>query len=190
MSSRTTLLLFVFTLAAGTCVPAAGAALPEKVLLTRDEALELAFPDCEVTRGTKYLTKEQQKAVAKRAGGDFAMGVVYPYVAHKDGKLVGTAYFDSHRVRTLRETVMVVVAPDSSIQRVEVLSFGEPREYLPRDIWYDQFDGRKLDKDLSLKRKIRSVTGATLTAVATTACARRVLALHETLAKIAAEKRK
>ena len=154
--------------------------------LTRDEALALAFPDCEVKRGTRYLSKTQQKRVAALAKSSFDSGVVYPYVATRKGERVGTAYFDTHRVRTLRETLMVVVGPNDTILRVELLSFAEPKDYIPRGKWYGQFADKKLDEDLSLKRKIRGVTGATLTAKATTACARRVLALHRTLAEIAA----
>ena len=57
-------------------------------------------------------------------------------------------------------------------------AFREPREYLPRDGWYRQFDGERLTDDLVLKRRIRPITGATLTAGATTAAVRRVLAIH------------
>ena len=149
-----------------------------KTFLTREEALKLAFPGCEIERSTAFLDKDEQKAVAKLAGGEFKSAVVYPYRATKKGKLVGVAYFDTHRVRTLRETLMVSVAPDSSIARVELLSFAEPTDYIPRGKWYEQFKGRKLDADLSLKRKIHGVTGATLTAQSSTRCARRVLALH------------
>lgn len=160
------------------------------VLLNRDEALGLAFGKAKVERSTAYLDETQRKDVAKLAKVDFESGVVYPYRATKDGKWIGTAYFDTHRVRSLRETLMVVVKPDGSVGRVEVLSFAEPKDYLPRDVFYAQFAGRKLDEDLNLKRKIRSVTGATLTSQATTRCARRVLALHEHLEARALEERK
>ena len=76
---------------------------------------------------------------------------------------------------------MVVVDPAGSIVRIEVLSFSEPEEYLPRAHWYQQFPGRRLDDELSLSRAIRPVSGATLTARATTEAARRVLALHRVL---------
>jgi hypothetical protein len=59
-----------------------------------------------------------------------------------------------------------------------VLSFAEPPDYLPRKGWYEQFAGRELDDELRLDRGIRAVSGATLTATATTAAARRVLAVH------------
>ena len=94
--------------------------------------------------------------------------IVHPYVATREGEVVGTAYFDTHVVRTLAETVMVTVDRDGRVGRVEVLSFDEPPDYLPREPWYRQFDGRALDAELELRRSIRPVSGATLTARATT----------------------
>ena len=73
---------------------------------------------------------------------------------------------------------MVVVAPDSTLRRVEVLAFGEPLDYIPADVFYAQYRGKRLDEKLHLKRGVRNVTGATLTAQATTDAARRTLALH------------
>ena len=152
-----------------------------QVFMTVDEALKLAFPEAEVSRETCYLTDAERARVKKVANVDFDKGVVFPYVARKKGAIVGTAYFDTHRVRTLRETIMVVVKPDDTIDRIEVLSFGEPVDYVPRAIWYGQFCKKKLDRELDLNRGIRGVTGATLTARATTESARRVLALHKVL---------
>ena len=56
-------------------------------------------------------------------------------------------------------------------------------ETIPEGVAVDRgleaaLEGRKLDDDLALKRGIRSVTGATLTARATTEAVRRILALH------------
>jgi hypothetical protein len=161
-----------------------------KVFLTVDEALELAFPECEIEHGTEFLPDEVKKRVAKLAKGEFEDGIVHPYVARKEGEVVGTAYFDTHRVRTLRETMMFVVDSEGKLARVELLSFGEPLDYIPRDAWYGQFLGRPLDDELNLKRAIRPVTGATLTARATTDAARRTLALHQVLAELEAERKK
>jgi hypothetical protein len=161
--------------------PMPGSVGPHESFLTQKEALDLAFPKCEIERQVRYLTKEQRAQVAKRAAVDFESAVVYLYRATKDGKLVGTAYFDSHQVRSFREILMVVIAPDGSIRRIEVLAFAEPREYLPRDVWYEQFEKRKLDDDLQLNRGIHNLTGATLSGRATVSCARRLLALHEML---------
>lgn len=152
-----------------------------RVLLSVEEALELAFPGCAVERRTVFLTDAQKARAAELAGEAPASAIVHPYEARCDGVPAGTAYFDAHRVRTLPETLMVVVDPEGRVARVEVLSFDEPPEYLPRDAWYEQFRGRRLDAELRLKGAIHPVTGATLTARATAAAARRVLALHRVL---------
>ncbi len=166
--------------AAAACLAASAAAA--KVLLTPEEALKLAFPGATVERRTAYLTAAQQKAAQKLSGDeDLPSALVTFDAATRDGRPVGTAYFDTHTVRTMPETIMVVVDPAGAIARIEVLSFSEPEEYMPKPHWYEQFQGRPLDDELSMKRGIRGVTGATLTARATTDAARRVLALHRVL---------
>jgi hypothetical protein len=160
-----------------------------KVFMDRDEALELAFPGCEVQRTTVYLDEEHVKRIEALSKVEFEGSILYPYRAVREGKVVGTAYFDTHRVRSKRETLMVVVDSEGRTSRIEVLAFGEPLDYVPRDRWYDQFDGRPLDEDLTLGREIRGVTGATLTAVATTDCARRVLAAHRVVGELEAKRR-
>jgi hypothetical protein len=161
-------------------VAAAGA----RVFVTVDEALALAFPGATIERGTAYLTEVEVARARELAGSDDTPpAIVHPYRASLDGRPVGTAYFDAHVVRTLQETVMVVVRSDGTVGRVEVLSFDEPPDYLPREAWYRQFDGRELDAELELRRAIRPVAGATLTARATTDAVRRALALHRVLAE-------
>jgi Na+-translocating ferredoxin:NAD+ oxidoreductase subunit G len=160
-----------------------------KVFLTVEEALKLAFPAAAIERRTAYLTEAQQKAVQKLSGDEEPpSALVTYYVASKEGRLVGTAYLDTHTVRTMPETILVAVDPAGAVVRVEVLSFSEPEEYMPREHWYAQFQGKPLDDELSMKRGIRAVTGATLTARATTDTARRVLALQRVLSTPAERK--
>jgi Na+-translocating ferredoxin:NAD+ oxidoreductase RnfG subunit len=159
------------------------AATPEKVFLTVDEALKLAFPGCSIEKDVIYLTDEQKERVEKLSEVAVESKVARPYVAKRDGVVVGTAYVDVHRVRSLKESVMVVVDPKGKIARVELLSFAEPLEYVPRSEWWGQFVGKGLDDELALKRGVRGVTGATLSARAAVEAARRVLALHRVLAE-------
>jgi hypothetical protein len=149
--------------------------------LTQEEALRLAFPECEIEKQRAYLSEAQRKRIGDLAGTKHESSLAFAYVAEREGVRVGTAYFDTHRVRTVKETLMIVVDAEGMIRRIEMLAFAEPREYIPRGNWYGQLLGRGLDEDLSLKRKIRGVTGASLTARATVDCARRVLALHQVL---------
>ncbi len=169
-------------LAAWALVAAAGTA-GARVLLSRDQALRLAFADASVERQARFLT-DAQMAHAREIAGDgveIPSALVTRYVATLDGKAVGTAYFDTHTVRSLPETVMVVVESGARIARVEVLSFGEPEDYLPKAGWLGQFSGRVLDRDLAIKRGIHGITGATLSARAVTEATRRVLAIHRVL---------
>jgi len=159
------------------------AAGESREFLSVEEALELAFPECELERSSVFLTKEQRKAAEKLACEEIDSRMELLFTAtsrNEDGAptLAGWAYVDSHLVRTKRETLLVVLGPDSRIRRLEVLAFAEPREYLPRAKWYAQFVGKELDEDLRIKGDIRGVTGATLTARATTSAVRRVLAVH------------
>jgi len=156
---------------------------PAQVLLTLEEALKLAFPGCEVEKRTVFLTREQVKRASELAGEEIPSAIAYAYVARKEGRLVGTAYFDAHRVRTLRETLMVVVDPAQRVRRMELCAFAEPKEYAPRAAWYAQFTGRELDDELNLKRGIRGIAGATLSARAATSAVRRLLAVHQVLQK-------
>jgi Na+-translocating ferredoxin:NAD+ oxidoreductase RnfG subunit len=148
--------------------------------LTQQEALRLAFPaPMQIERRTAYLDDAQIARAKQLAGRDVEFGqrVVTYYAGVRDGKVTGIAYFDAHRVRTLPEVLMIVVGQTGEIQRIEVLKFNEPPEYRASQRWLDQFDHDTLGPDLSLKRGIVNMTGATLTSTAVTSAARRVLAL-------------
>jgi len=149
--------------------------------LSQQEALAVAFPPpATVERRTAFLTAADLDTVRAAAGPDAPVeqSVVTYYVAERDGHAAGVAYFDSHRVRTLNEVLMIVVEPDDRIRSIEVLRFAEPPEYRASGAWLRQFEGHGLAPDLSLKSGIANMTGATLTSHAVTRAARRVLALH------------
>ncbi|HEX9794869.1 MAG TPA: FMN-binding protein [Planctomycetota bacterium] len=185
-------LLIPLLLAAG-AAPAAAAApvragqlhAGEGVFLTLDEALALAFPGCKMEKRTFYPTKEQQAEIGRRAGTHPLGSVVTAWEARREGVLVGTAWTDTHKVRTMPATLLIAVGPDARVQRVEVLAFREPRAYLPRGDWLAQFRGRALDDTLQIKRGVRGIAGATLTARAATDAVRRALAQHAVLAAAA-----
>jgi len=147
----------------------------------REDALRLAFPGATFTRKEYFLT-EAQGAKVKQLSKENLPGLWWiAYEAVKDGKPLGVAFFDTHRVRTLNETAMVAITPEGRVIRVEVIQFHEPQEYMAKDAWKQQFAGHKLDEELSLKRGIRPLGGATLTAHALTDASRRCLALWHVL---------
>lgn len=155
-----------------------------QVFMTQEEALQMAFPaPATVERKTAYLTEQQLARARTLAGSKVRLdqSVLSYYVASEGGEPLGVAYFDAHRVRTLPEVLMVVVGSDDRVQRVEVLKFTEPPEYVAPGGWLEQFRGRPLGPPLSTKGDIVGITGATLTAEAVTNAVRRVLSLHAVL---------
>ena len=153
-----------------------------RVFMTQQQALASAFPaGTKVTRQAFFLTKAQVDEARRESGLSFDDQLVIRYMGTTGDKPAGYAYFDSHRVRTLPETVMIVVSPEGRADRIEILSFDEPTDYLPKRRWLDQILGRKLDKDLSLNRAVRPLSGASLSAQAIVNASCKVLALHKAI---------
>jgi hypothetical protein len=141
-----------------------------KTYLTRSQALELAFPkDAKVERKTSFLTDAQADAAKKKARAPLDSKVwTYYQAASSTGAPLGWAYFETHPVRTMTETILVAIGPDGTVRFIEVLAFAEPER-------------RRLDDELALRRGLRGITGSTLTAEAVAQGARRVLAVHEVI---------
>ncbi len=148
-------------------------------LPTTQEALALVFPGAQIVRKEYWLSEAQARRAKDLAGSPLSGLWQVAYEARNEGRLVGVAFLDTHRVRTLPETAMVAISPEGRILRVEVLAFREPQEYMAKDAWMRQFDGKQLNSQLTLKGTIHPLAGSTLTANALTDAARRSLALHQ-----------
>lgn len=178
------LLVLRLPLGVAVAVMVAGGGRAAAQEMTQEQALRLAFPEgAQVQRRTAYLDESHLGRARSLAGreADIESTVVSYYVGFDGDRPLGAAYFDAHRVRTLPEVLMIVVGPGGDLQRVELVRFAEPPEYSPPARWLTQFLGRVLDDDLSERRGIAGITGATLTTLAVTRAARRVLALHRVI---------
>ncbi len=159
------------------CVSAGAHARP--VYSSRDQALARAFPPpATVERKTYFLTETERESASRLAKARIESSLVVAYIGRGPKGILGTAYFDTHTVRTMPETILVTVKPDGSVGGVEVLAFGEPEDYLPRPRWLGLFGGKRLDPNLTVGRGLAHVTGATLTTRAIAEAVRRVLAIH------------
>lgn len=158
------------------------APLEAKVFYGKKEALEQAFPDADrIEKVTSFLTDAQLAKVRELSGADGDDKIVTWHVGHRGDRVLGYAYFESHTVRTLPETLLVVVSPAGEVENVLLLAFYEPPEYQPSSRWLDQFDAARLSPDLRVARQIHGITGATLTARAVTRGVRKALALYQVL---------
>jgi hypothetical protein len=163
-------------------LPSARAAA--KVFYAKDEALRLAFPDADhITARDIFLTVEQRAAIEQRAKSKLDSDLLTVYVGEHDGAVQGYALLDTHNVRTLPETFLIVLSPQGVVTATHLLAFYEPLEYSPPARWLGQFDGATLDPDLRVGRGIAAITGSTLTSEAVTGGVRRALAIYDVLLK-------
>ena len=151
-----------------------------RVYMNQEAALRLAFADkTQVERKTLFLKPPQIQAIQKKAKSKINSELVTYYVGQEKGRVLGYAFFESHIVRTMPETFMVVLDAQGRVRFVEMLAFFEPEDYLPPPKWLELFENKALDKDLWVKRGIRNISGSTLTTQAITAGVRRILAIYE-----------
>jgi Na+-translocating ferredoxin:NAD+ oxidoreductase RnfG subunit len=153
-----------------------------RVFYSRNQALELAFPDADrVESQTFVLDDEQARRIEELSRSPIDSKLVRVYTGVRDELVVGYAVIDVHNVRTLPEAFMVVLSPEGTVRSLRVLAFHEPLDYLPTGRWYQQFDEKTLAEPLRLGGDVHGVVGATLSARATTRGVRRVLAYYEVL---------
>jgi hypothetical protein len=148
-----------------------------KVFYARDEMLALAFPDADRVEPRDFLlTPEQRAEIESRARDRLDSNLLSIYVGYRADEIIGYALVDTHVVRTLPETFLVVLAPDGSVSATHVLAFYEPLEYLPSQRWFAQFPGRRLTPHLRVGDEIAAIAGSTLSSRAVTGGIRRALA--------------
>lgn len=151
-----------------------------KVYLTLENALRHAFPESkEIERKNLFLTDEEVIRIQSLYRARLESKLFTYYVAHRDGDVLGYAFFGSHIVRTKPEVYMIVINPEGSLKQVEILAFYEPEEYLPSRRWFEQFKGKILDDSLWPKRGVSAVSGATLSVNGITGEVRKVLSVFE-----------
>ena len=145
---------------------------------TQQQAIATAFPDHRVDRKTLFLTSEQTARIEALAQIKIASRIISYYVHSDASGVTGIAFFDRQIVRDMPVTYMVVVKPSGEIDRVEILSFDEPEDYLPPLRWLQLYRNRVLNNDLIVGRAIAHITGASLTSQALNDGVRRILATY------------
>jgi len=154
------------------------------VYYARDEALKLAFPDADrVVPKDFFVTHEQHDAIEAQAKSKLESDLITVYVGYRGEQVIGYAIFDTHVVRTMPETFLVVLSPAGAVSATYLLAFYEPSEYAPPERWLAQFHDATLSDELRVGRGIVGITNSTLTSAAVTGGIRRALAIHAVLLK-------
>ena len=110
------------------------------------------------------LSKKKASSIQKRAKAklDTKLYRYYRFVSH--GQSVGYGVLIARKVRTKKATVLYAFDPKGKLRFAEIMAFGEAPEYLPSDIWMQQFKQQPIIAPLKLGKDIPTVSGATLTA--------------------------
>lgn len=153
-----------------------------RVLLRVDEALTRYFSDCKVKEESLFLTIEQVKKAETSSGLKIDSKLLSRKLAicPSGEKFI---YLDTHVVRTQKEVLMIVLN-QTELEKVEVLSFYEPDEYIPGKKWYELFKGLKKSGQVTLGENIPHISGASLTSRATVTAVKKIVALHEAVAYV------
>lgn len=146
-------------------------------LATCESALATVFPTAVLERRSMAMSDAEMAHAKELVGEASASRLAIWHEATRDGVVIGRGWLDTHLVRTLPETILVSVDAQGRVLRIDVLTFREPREYLPPVKWLAQFDGKPLSDSLAVKRDIAALGGATLSGRAITNAVRRCLAL-------------
>lgn len=172
MKFFTALLVMLILLLAGTVSAA--------TYMTKDQALQLAFPGADqVETKNLFLTPEQMEQVHMATGMELDSALYTFYVGKRGGEILGYAAIESRRVRTLPQTMLVVVNPDGRVKLAEILAFYEPPEYQPSKRWLQQFSGLRLSPELRIGGQIHALSGATLSAHSVARQLRKTLAMAQ-----------
>jgi len=155
-----------------------------KIFYAKDEALKLAFPGADSVESRTFILKDSELERAQRLAHTRIESKLFTfYIGRNNGEILGYAAIESHIVRTLPETIMVVLSPEGQVRSTVVLAFHEPPDYLPSKRWLSQFHRKGLSPELRPGRKIAGIVGSTLTVQAISGGVRKVLALFAILIK-------
>jgi hypothetical protein len=147
-------------------------------MMTKEAALKLHFSG-KAERHILFLTDDQVDAIQDLARAKVTSKIVTYYSGVDSLGNRGYAFFETHIVRTMPETFLVIVNSNRTIRVVDILAFYEPEDYLPPKRWLSLFTGKMLTEDFWVKRGIRHITGATLSTHALTSALRQILAIFE-----------
>jgi electron transport complex protein RnfG len=142
------------------------------------------FPKSErVTYRTFTLDASLRTRLAQRLGYAPAKDRYTIYVATTQGKIDGYALVDEERGLHQPITFATRLSPRGAIERLEIVTYREPRGDEVRDARFrKQFEGKTAQDPLRLNQDIDAVSGATVSSASLAVGVRRAAVLVEELA--------
>ena len=152
-----------------------------KIYYSKQEAMELAFgTEAQVESLSLFLKADETQRIQQLARVKLDSSLFTFYVSKKAGEIITYAAIESHKVRTKPETLLIVLNAQGELIHVHTLAFHEPPEYQPSKRWYAQLFNLPLE-DISFRREIQGISGATLSSRAALDSVRKVLAVYQVM---------
>ena len=152
-----------------------------KIYYSKQEAMELAFgTEAQVESLSLFLKADETRRIQQLARVKLDSSLFTFYVGKKAGEIFAYAAIETHKVRTKPETLLVVLNAQGKLTQVETLAFHEPPEYEPSKRWYAQLFNLPLE-EISFRKKVQGISGATLSSRASLDSVRKVLAVFQVM---------
>ncbi|MBL8840588.1 MAG: FAD:protein FMN transferase [Planctomycetes bacterium] len=150
-----------------------------QVLLTKSQALRLAFPGCEqALEWRRLLDAEEKRALERTLGRSLDEKGFLVYLGLRGGALDGCAVITNEIGKTEPITFLVAAELDGRVRRCAVMVYRESHGGEVRSRRFlAQLEGRTLADPIAVHRDVIHVSGATLSSHALCNGTRKVLAL-------------
>jgi Na+-translocating ferredoxin:NAD+ oxidoreductase RnfG subunit len=153
------------------------------MIISPETALEQTLNADSVIKKSMILTKDQHGQVQKLAKTKLKSKLYRIYIAKKASKTVGIGVLLTQTVRSKSTAVLYIMNPQGVLQAIEIISFREPKEYLPSKRWLTQFKDHKGEHFSSVSGNIDNISGATLSANAIIRAANLAQAIYKVALK-------
>jgi len=143
-----------------------------------DEILKENFSETiMIEKKSLILTKAEAKVIQQEAKVKLDSKIIRLYLVKEADETIGYGVVLKKRIRTKNAAVLYMINSEKKIKAIEILSFSEPREYMPNKAWQSVFVGKGSDDMLIAGKDIPTISGATMSADALSKAARLVLTI-------------
>ncbi|MEA1983767.1 MAG: FMN-binding protein [Campylobacterota bacterium] len=157
--------------------------LQAQILISPIDSMKESFGiDSQISKKNILLSKSKFQKVQKNAQLKLDTKIYRIFNATRDDKVLGYGVLVNRKVRS-KNTVVLYIIKDDTLQSMDIVAFNEPLEYIPSKTWNEQFNNTPTSQMLQLNRDIPTITGATMSARSITDGSRIAFALYNTLLK-------
>ncbi|MDR4499118.1 MAG: FAD:protein FMN transferase [Candidatus Scalindua sp.] len=152
-----------------------------QVFLTKEQALNQSFPDCDtIVYDEIILTEEEKIRLQKSLKRKIFEDSFIVYFGIKSGKVEGYAIITEEVGKFHPYTFIVSANPEGKIRHIAVLVYRESRgSEIMNKRFLHQFKGKSLKNPIRINRDIINITGATMSVVTMCTGVKKVLAVIE-----------